>query len=63
MRKFWTLFYGIAFSVAVITLLAIGRSDRQSYWIARKAADRPAVIVQVPGEQVLLWRLHHYYRR
>jgi hypothetical protein len=49
--------------VIIIAMLGFGQSDRMSYWVARKAIDRPVVVVVVPSDQAEEWRLHHYYYR
>jgi Na+/proline symporter len=63
MKNLWIWVIGIAFGLLLLLLVAYGQSTREDYWIARKAADRPAVIVLVPSDQVLEWRLRHYYER
>jgi len=63
MKEIWPWIFGIALGLIIIAMLGFGRSDRMSYWVARKAIDRPVVILVVPSEQAAEWRLHHYYWR
>jgi hypothetical protein len=63
MNKVWPWIFGIAFGLIIIAMIGFGRSDRESYWVARKAIDQPVVILVVPSDQALEWRLHHYYQR
>lgn len=63
MKNLWVWVIGIAFGLLLLLLVAYGQSTRESYWVARKAADRPAIILLVPSDQVSEWRLHHFYER
>ena len=63
MKDIWPWIFGIAFGLIIIAMIGFGQSDRQSYWVARKAIDQPVMIVVVPSDQAEEWRLHHYYYR
>ncbi len=63
MNDVWRWVIGIAIGLVIIALVAGVRSNRQSYWVARHAMYRHVVVVQVPSDQVLNWRLHHYNER
>lgn len=63
MNKVWPWIFGIVMGLIIIAMLGFGQSDRQSYWVARKAIDQPTVILVVPSDQALEWRMHHYDRR
>ena len=63
MSKAWPWIFGIGISLFIIMVIANVRSDRHSYWAARRSVYQPVVVVQVPSDLVLKWRLHHYYQR
>jgi hypothetical protein len=63
MNKVWPWIFGIAFGLIIIAMVGFGQSDRQSYWVARKAMDQPVVVVVIPSERAAELRLHHYYQR
>jgi hypothetical protein len=63
MNKTWSWIFSIAIALVIIALLVYGKSNRQDYWLARRAVNPQVVIVQAPGDQVTLWRLHHWYER
>lgn len=55
----------IAFLVGLVifAFLVVGKSNRQSYWIARRAATQPGIVNQAPSEMMREWRLHHWFER
>jgi hypothetical protein len=62
MKKVWPWVFGILIGLVIGALLIYGRSDRQSYWIARGPNDRVVIVHQV-NDNVQEWHLHHYYER
>jgi hypothetical protein len=57
----WIL--SIFIALVILGFIAYGRSTRQSYWVARRALNRPAIVILAPSEQVLQWRLHYWFER
>ena len=56
MKSAWPWVFGIAAGLLIIALLFGGRSDQQTYWIARGTVVRPVQVTQV--EDVTMIRYH-----
>lgn len=63
MSKAWSWVLSIAIALVILSFIAYGRSTRQSYWIARRAATQPGIVNQAPSEMMREWRLHHWFER
>ncbi len=63
MSKAWAWVLSILIGLIILSFIAYGQSTRQSYWVARKALNQPVIVVVAPSDQVLEWRLHHWFKR